>query len=363
MKQVVRVLNIISGLNHAGTEAVVMNYYRHIDRTRVQFDFLVLSEGEGYYEKEIEELGGKIYKICNFTSNPIKCIRQRNAFFKTHRYDVVEIHSPSVLRYSYAKLAKKYGAKKIIYHIHNSVDKDNLLIKFARRQVVKYCTQLVACSRLAGKTAYGEGVDFEVVTNAVDYKTYMFDRQARDRVRRRFDIADGDFVIGQVGRYSEVKNHRFSLRLLEELSKKYSNVKMLFKGFGELEQSLHAQAEDLGIADKVVWCKDEEAPTQDCYSAMDMLIMPSLYEGLPMVLVEAQINGLVCLISDTVTQESQIFDQATFICLSDTESWIDNIERLIAHPIRVQVDDETAQASGYSIYQEAKKRENFYLDE
>ncbi|MGN0789298.1 MAG: glycosyltransferase [Christensenellales bacterium] len=363
MKQVVRVLNIISGLNHAGTEAVAMNYYRHIDRTRVQFDFLVLNEGEGYYEKEIEELGGKIYKICNFTSNPIKCIKQRNAFFKAHRYDVVEIHSPSVLRYAYAKLAKKYGAKKIIYHIHSSVDKDNLLVKFSRRQVVKYCTQLVACSRLAGKTAYGEGVDFEVVTNAVDYKAYAFDKQARDRVRQRLDIAEEDFIIGQVGRYSEVKNHRFSLRLLKELSKKHTDVKMLFKGFGELEQSLRSQAEDLGIADKVIWCKDEDAPTQDCYSAMDMLIMPSLYEGLPMVLVEAQINGLECLVSDNVTKESKIFDQATFIPLDDVERWIDEIEKLIASPIRISVDDETAQASGYSIYQEAKKREEFYLDE
>lgn len=363
MKQVVRILNIISGLNHAGTEAVVMNYYRHIDRTRVQFDFLVLSEGEGYYEKEIEELGGKIYKICNFTSNPINCIKQRNAFFKTHHYDVVEIHSPSVLRYAYAKLAKKHGAKKIIYHIHSSVDKDNLLIKFARRQVVKYCTQLVACSRLAGKTAYGEGVGFEVVANAIDYKEYMFDGQARDRVRQKYNIAEQDFVIGQVGRYSEVKNHRFSLHLLEELSKKHTNVKMLFKGFGELEESLHEQAEDLGIADKVVWCKDGDVPTQDCYSAMDMLIMPSLYEGLPMVLVEAQINGIPCIASDNVTQESNLFGNTTYIALSDAKQWLNKIQELIADHVRIQVDNDMVQASGYSIYQETKKREEFYLDE
>ena len=363
MKQVVRVLNVISGLNHAGTEEVVMNYYRHFDRTKVQFDFLVLNEEDGYHEKEIKKLGGKIFKICRFTSNPFKCIKQRNAFFKSHRYDVVEIHSPSVLRYSYAKLAKKYGAKKVVYHIHNSVDKDNVLIKFARHQVVKYCTHLVACSQFAGKTAYGEGVDFEVVNNAIDYKAYLFDSQARDRVRQKYNIAQQDFVIGQVGRYSEVKNHQFSLRLLAELSKKHSNVKMFFKGFGELEDSLHVQAENLGIADKVIWCKDEDVPTQDCYSAMDMFVMPSLFEGLGIVVIEAQINGIPCIASDNVTQETNIFGNTTYIALSDAKQWLNKIQELISEPVRIVVDDDMVQASGYSIYQEAKKRENFYLDE
>ena len=355
----VKVLNVVSGLNHAGTEAVIMNYYRNIDRTKIQFDFLVLNLGTGYYEVEIKRMGGKIYKIPSFRQNPLKNLSAKKKFFKKHakEYDAVEVHSPSALRYAYCKLAKKYGAKKVIFHIHSSSDQKGILIKHARRQIKKYCDETVTCSQRAAVSVLGEKAD-RIVYNAIDGSEYCFNAQFRNKIRNHYGIADGQKVIGQVGRYSIVKNHLFSLKAFADAAKRDSSLILLMKGFGELETEIAATIKALGLTGKAIMAGDEFEASQ-LYSAFDLLILPSLYEGLPMVLVEAQANGLKALASDHVSNETNISGCVSFLEL-DAKKWSDAFLKK-DNFTRIPVGFDFARTN-YNIAKEAEIRERDYLE-
>lgn len=355
----VKVLNVISGLNHAGTEAVVMNYYRNMDRTKIQFDFLVLNLGEGYYEDEISRLGGSIYKIPSFRQNPLKNLMAKKKFFKKHakEYDVVEVHSPSALRYAYCKLAKKYGAKKVIFHIHNSSNQNGMLIRYSRKQLKKYCDEIVTCSQRAAETVMGEEAD-RIVYNAVDYSEYRYNEKTRNEIRSFYQIKEGQKVIGQIGRYSTVKNHLFSLEAFAAAVKKNTSLILLLKGFGELEAVISERIKLLGLVGKVIMTESEFEASQ-LYNAFDLLILPSLYEGLPMVLVEAQANGLRALVSDCVSNETNISGCVTFLELKQ-EKWTDaflneyNFTRIPSGFDFLQTN--------YNLKKEAEKRQKEYLE-
>ncbi len=354
----IKVLNVISGLNHAGTEAVVMNYYRNIDRTKIQFDFLVLNLGDGYYEDEILRLGGNIYKIPSFRQNPLKNISAKKKFFKKHakEYAFVEVHSPSALRYAYCKLAKKFGLKKVIFHIHNSSDEKGVLIWHARKQLKKYCDEIVTCSQRAAITVMGEEAD-KIVYNAIDYSSYCFNEQLRNEIRNYYHITEQQKVIGQIGRYSAVKNHLFSLEAFAVAVKKDASLILLLKGFGELETVISEKIQSLGLDGKVIMAGNEFEASQ-LYSAFDLLILPSLYEGLPMVLVEAQANGLRALVSDCVSDETNISGYITFLGLEQNK-WSDaflNGENFARIPSGFDFLQ-----TNYNIVKEAEKRQKDYM--
>lgn len=314
----IRVLNVISGLNNAGTEAVVMNYYRHIDRSRVQFDFLVLNTDENaYYEKEIESLGGKIFKIPSFRQDPIRCVFARKKFFKEHKYDIVEVHSPSALRYAYCKLAKKSGAK-VVFHVHSFPNEEGFLINHARKQLERYCDETVTCSQDAAVSVLGHKAD-KIVYNAIDYDLYKFDAKKRESVRTYYKISDENRVIGHVGRFSAVKNHLFLLNAFLVAVGQDSNLRLILKGFGELENEIRdfIEKNDLG---KYVILADQTYSAAELYNAFDLFVLPSLYEGLSVVTVEAQANGLRCVVSDRVPQVVAFGGFVHFLKL-DLEKW------------------------------------------
>lgn len=353
----IRVLNVISGLNNAGTEAVVMNYYRHIDRTKVQFDFLALNTDKGYYEEEILSLGGKIYKIPPLMQSPLKCLKARKKFFKTHKYDIVEVHSPSALRYAYCKLAKKYGAKKVIFHIHNYSFKCNALIKYARAQIKKYCDEVVTCSQTAAISVMGEKAD-KVIYNAINFDNYVFNAQKRDEIRSRYGITDSDKVIGHVGRFSEQKNPLFLLEAFAMAYDRDAALKLVMKGFGEQEEDIKNKIKQLNI-EKSVILPDSTYSAAELYSAFDLFVLPSLWEGLPVVTVEAQVNGLRIVASDKITDEADISGYVLFTAL-DAEQWANAFldER---NYTRIPADTDLS-ASGYDIKKAAIKRQREYAE-
>ncbi len=354
----IRVLNVISGLNNAGTEAVVMNYYRNMDRDKIQFDFLVLDTGKGYYEEEIRSLGGRIYKIPAFSQAPLKNIRLRKKFFREHKYDIVEVHSPSALRFAYCKLARKRGAKAVIFHVHNSIAGENFLVRYARKQLDKYCSQTVTCSDFAARCTLGKSAD-KVIPNAIDYKKFAFCEEFRREVRSFYNVSDDEILIGNIGRFSAQKNQSFLLKAFAEATLINPKIKLLLDGFGELESQLLAEISELGLKDKVIVVEQGVFPASKIYSGLDLFAMPSLYEGLGVVLVEAQANGLKIIGSTNLPPESDITDSIEFVGLNKDE-WA---KRLAdgGNYMRKSTSQEEFAVTGYDIKTAAAKRQEEYF--
>lgn len=352
----IRVLNVISNLNNAGTEAVVMNYYRHIDRDKIQFDFLVLDTDDGYYEKEITELGGRIYKITPFSQNPIKNYFQKRKFFKEHKYDIVEVHSPSALRYGYCKEARKSGAKAVIFHIHNSSTQKGFLINHARKQIAKYCTQTVTCSQEAAISVLGKEAD-KVIYNAIDVDKFSFNAEKRNTLRKFYNIEDDMRVLGHVGRFSEQKNHRFLLEIFAEAVRTDGNLKLLLKGFGELEQEIKNTVKLMGLEGKVIMAEESHSAA-DLFNAFDLFVFPSLWEGLGVVMIEAQINGLRCVASTAVPQIADIGGKTLFLPL-DNQKWV---ETLLTGNLYERLSlDKSGMFEKYDISKAALSRQEEYI--
>lgn len=354
----IRVLNVISGLNNAGTEAVVMNYYRHMDRKKIQFDFLVLDTAENlYYEKEISGLGGNVYKIHSFRKNPLHNICERRKFFKTHKYDIVEVHSPSALRYAYCKSAKKSGAK-VIFHVHNTSTQKGFLINFARKQIKKYCDETVTCSQYAARSVLGENAD-KVVYNAIDYEKYKFDNEKRGIVRNYYNITENMHVIGHIGRFSEQKNQLFLLRAFEKAVRQTPDLRLIMKGYGDLESEIKSLIKSRALDDFVI-IADEKFAAAELYNAFDLFVLPSLYEGLPVVAIEAQANGLNVIASDSVTDEI-IVNRHTKRIPPDENVWADEMTDLQNFG-RCYQNELDFKDSAYNIEKQAKVREKEYSE-
>ena len=353
----IRVLNVISNLNNAGTEAVVMNYYRHMDREKVQFDFLVLDTGDGYYEDEITQLGGKIYKITPFSKHPFKNFFKKRKFFKEHKYDVVEVHSPSVLRYGYCKVAKKGGAKAVIFHVHNFSTQKGFFVNHARKQIAKYCAQTVTCSQDAAVSVLGKKAD-KVIYNAIPCEAYKFNAEKRSELRSFYGIDDNTQVLGHVGRFSEQKNHVFLIDAFAEAVKTNGNLKLLLKGFGELKQQVEERIKALKLEDKII-IAEEGHSAAELYNAFDVFVFPSLWEGLGVVMIEAQINGLQCVASTAVPTIADISDKTVFLPL-DKSQWVktfcdNNLYNRLT-------PDKNGKFEEYDIVKAAQSRQAEYLE-
>lgn len=345
----IKVLNVVSNLNKAGTEAVVMNYIKNYDKNIITNDFLVLSEDEGYYEKEIKDLGGNIYKIPSFTKNFIKNLYLRKKFFKHNKYDIVEVHSPSTLRYGYLKEAKSNGIKTI-FHLHNyNKNKNVRLMKYAAKNVEKYSDSIVTCSMEAAESFYLKNA--ELVCNAIDFDTYKFDKNKRDFLREKYGIKENEILIGHIGRFSKVKNQIFLINLMTELGK-FNNFKLMFKGFGEDEEYLKKTVCDRKLEDRIIFADNSDTAI-DLYNCFDLFVLPSLYEGLPVVTVEAQANQLEIICSDNVSKECNILSAVDFVEL-DKDKWI---EKLTGKKFaRKPITKEDFIKTGYEIKSAAKKR-------
>lgn len=353
----IRLLNVISGLNNAGTESVVMNYLRNMDKTQIVQDFLVLNTEKGYYEEEIKSLDGKIYKIPNFAAHPIKNMRMRKQFFKEHKYDIVEVHSPTPLRYAYCKLAKKAGSRTI-FHLHSSISVNELLKCYSVDKLKKYCDEIVSCSKFAADIALN-GVCDKIVSNAINFDFYRFDEYKRNSLRKKLGISDDIKVIGHVGRYSDQKNQSFLISVFAKALQIKSNMMLYLKGFGEDKNMLQDEIRKFGLEGRII-LDDSDTRACDLYNIFDLFAFPSKSEGLGVVLIEAQANGLNCLASCDVPIESNILDVVEFLPL-DENDWI---QKIICDKTYTRKNIEKAEfeKTGYDITTAANERLQEYKD-
>ncbi|EIT83972.1 glycosyltransferase EpsF2 [Fictibacillus macauensis ZFHKF-1] len=360
----IRVLHVFGGLNKGGAETMIMNLYRQIDRSKIQFDFVLHHPEKNDYANEILSLGGKIHVIPKFRgTNYIEYINSWRNFFKTHsEYKLIHGHVRSTAAL-YLLVARKYGLKTIA-HSHSTFSGFGLagiykkILQFPIRFIADY---LFSCSNVAGEWLYGKKHTFKknyyVQKNAIDINKYTFSEQIRNKKKRELNL-EGKFVIGHIGRFTKAKNHKFLLKLFKEIYFRNLDSVLLLVGEGELKESIIKSSKQMGISDRIIFTGVRN-DIPDLLQVMDMLLFPSLYEGLPVTLIEAQASGLPCVVSDNVTKEVEITDLLTYVCLDGKlESWIKAINTGTNHNRRQRHLE--LEKAGYDIKSSSTTLQNIY---
>lgn len=367
MKKTVKVLQVLDYVNHnSGVSAVVMNYFSHMDRDKVQCDFLLFEKEENEISREIVRCGGRIYTSGKPAGKSILNYRKRvDEFFAQHvgEYEVVHIHIPNAA-FTVLRSAKKYGVPVRILHSHNARGADGTVKKIRNfllnKWGIRYANRYFACSEAAGVYLYGkrkmEKHQVWVINNAIDLKRYAFREERREQIRRQYGIGPEEMLLGNVGRFVEQKNQIRLLEIFAEAEKKLG-AKLILLGDGELKEDLRNKAEQLGIAEKVIFAGVVD-DVENYLSAMDVFLLPSLYEGLPVVCVEAQAAGLPCLVSANVTREIRLTDQVYFIENAETAQWCEALEEL-AHNMGTRQSG--LKLDAYDIEKQAAVLEENYL--
>lgn len=363
MDEPIRILQVVTYMGRGGLETMLMNYYRHMDRSRVQFDFLTHRQEKADYDDEIEHLGGKIYHLPRLVPWSMGYRRALNQFFQSHpEYRIVHVHQ-DCLSSVILKAAQHNGVPVRIAHSHNSSQDKNIkyLIKLYYKQFIpRYATQLFACGEDAGRWMFG-GADFCILQNAIDVSAYQFYPEKRARVRSVLRIPEENLVLGHVGRFSHQKNHLFLLDIFSSVHSQNAETTLLLVGDGELRPQIEQKIQDLGLGGSVI-LTGVRSDVPDLLQAMDLFVFPSLYEGLGIVVVEAQASGLPCIISEHLPSECNITSLVKRIPLRETSSAWANA---ILNTDSAERDSLTSEISkaGFDIVQKAKWLQNYYLEQ
>ncbi|MDF2907930.1 MAG: glycosyl transferase group 1 family protein, partial [Herbinix sp.] len=362
MSEPIRVLQIVPNMQAGGLETLIMNIYRNIDRSKVQFDFLVHYTSRYFYDDEIEKFGGKIYRLSfREDNNFIKYIKDLNYFFSTHKYEIVHCHMASTAIFTLG-VAKKYGVSNRILHSHNS-STDSTIKGKAKGVLLKvsksYANKYFACGVAAGKFLYGIK-QFEVIHNAIDVEKFAYAQRKDDPI---LNALEDKFVIGHVGRFTEQKNHIFLIDIFKDYHAQNSNSVLLLIGEGELRNEIEDKVNKLGLKDSVVFY-GTSIDMQSIYKCFDVFLLPSLFEGLPVVGIESQAAGIECLYSDKITKEVEMTDLIKFLPIdSGTEPWVNALDKINNENMDSYHNVDIAYAienAGYEIKTEAKRVQNIY---
>lgn len=365
----IRVLMVIGCMGLGGAETMIMNIYRCIDRSKVQFDFLVHKDVTGEYEREIEDLGGKIYRIDKYkVSNYFSYVHQLKKHFKAHpEHKIVHCHIGSSAAVC-LKTAKKFGAYTIA-HSHNIKSTDRNVRTYLW-ELVSYPTRFIAdyffaCSKEAAIDRFGKRVAnsdrCSVMYNGIDCNHFAFSAENREFIRNSFGL-NNCFVIGHTGRHSSQKNPFFLLDIFSEVYKKDYMARLLQVGQGELTEQMMQKCRDLGIQDVVIFA-GAHLDVEKYYSAMDVFLFPSLYEGLGIVAVEAQTNGLNVVTSDAVPKLADI-GAGLFHVMSLKQSAKEWAEEILKYKEAGRCDRaaEISKDSGWDSKDTAVKLEKMYTN-
>lgn len=358
--KVIRVLHVIGMMNRGGAETMIMNLYRDLDRTQFQFDFVVHTQDEGAYDDEIRKLGGRIFQCPKFRVSTIVDYKKWwDRFFEAEGAGVEIVHGHiGSTAPVYLRCAKAHG-KYAIAHSHNTKGNwsgKELLYRILSRRVRGGADDYLACSNRAGEDRFGRGIQFKVLKNAIPAKQYEYASEVRNRVRAELGI-DKDLVVGHVGRFMSQKNHNFLIELFCHIVKK-APAKLLLVGDGELRATMEEKVNHLGLQDDVIFT-GVRSDVAELMQAMDVFVFPSLYEGLPLSIVEAQAAGLPCLISDRVPNECQITDLVRQVPLSSgAEVWAE-MAMEAAHLERKNTYEELC-ARGFDIENNVRMLERYY---
>lgn len=362
MSEATRVLQVLDFINNnSGVSSVVMNYYFHMNPQMVKCDFLLFEKPEEEWEKKLTSRGAKIYVTGQPSGKNILKYRKRvNEFLAQHgnEYDVIHVHIPNV---AFLVLcgAKKNGIQTRIIHSHNARGADGLCKKIRNFVLNKwglcYANKYFACGRLAGEYLFGKNGNFTIVPNAIELERFHFSEESRAKIRQNLGIKN-EFLIGHVGRFEEQKNHVGLLAIFKKVCENNKDCILLLIGDGKLKADIEELIKVNKLEDRVILTGVVDN-VPEYISAMDLFVLPSLYEGLPVVCVEAQCAGVPCLISENVTQEVRISSQIEFINCKDLEKWQKTIEQYMS---KGKTERDCKLGEEYNIWIQAQKLETLY---
>lgn len=363
MQDPIRILQIVPNMQQGGLENFIMNIYRNIDKQKVQFDFLVHYQKRQFFDDEIVSMGGRIYRFSlRDNNNILKYIKELNKFYKIHKeYKVIHCHMSSIGFINFL-VAKKNGIKVRIAHSHNSLTDKSIkgVIKRIMMLPYKYISTLnYACSKDAGKYLYGNK-EYIIIPNAIDTYKFKFSECKRNEYRKKLNIDDKQFVIGHIGRFNIQKNHKFIINVFNEYLKINNKAILLLIGAGELLNEVKKLCKNLSIEKNVIFMNNIKN-IYDYYNVMDLFILPSFFEGLPLVAIEAQANGLICLFSDNVTEETKVSDKVEYLKL-DCNIWVKKISEYAKKNQENRINSyKKILHSKFEIKKLAKKMETDYI--
>lgn len=364
----VRVLHELAHLDGGGVARLLYEYYRYMDHDKVTFDFIINNDiDDGILEQPLEQMGCRIYRLDPLKRNLFSRLRSLKKIIKEGHYDAVHAHlavrSCFILHY-----AKKYGVKMRIAHSHTAYETisslklkfDHTLTAISQRQA----THLFACGMDAGKYIWGEKAvkngRVHIMRNAVDTEKFMFREPERRSVRAELGAED-KLIIGTVGRLHEQKNYSFLLNVFQKVLLKRPDAILVMVGRGNLEAELKNKAREWKIDSNVKFL-GVRSDVDRLLNAFDLFVLPSLYEGLPVVLVEAQANGLPEVVSDKVTKEAEITDLIEFMPLTAREEeWAEQLISQAEKRKDRKKYAEIVREAGYDIQCESRKMQEFYL--
>ncbi len=362
----IRVLQVFNSMNCGGAENMIMNLYREIDRTKVQFDFLVHTEKKCFFDDEILKMGGRIYRAPRYNvANHISYKKWWKTFLSEHQeLKIVHGHMYSIAPI-YLKIARKYGLATIV-HSHSTSEERGVKAvakSFLRCLSKNSADYLLACSEAAGKWLYGktflQADNHYVLNNSIHTEQFIYNEKTANEIKKEFNI-ENKFIVGHVGRFNEPKNHRYLIEIFKSISDKRSDAVLLLVGGGPLRQEIEYKIESLGLTDRVIFA-GIRSDVNKLLQAMDCFVFPSLYEGLPVTVVEAQASGLPCFISDTITQEVCITELIERISIEvPPEVWCDKILNNDLVGTRADTRQQIIDA-GYDVKETAHWLTDFYI--
>lgn len=365
----IRVLHVVTIMNRNGLENRIMDIYRNIDRSLVQFDFLTHREEKGAFDDEIENLGGRIYHVPQAKITNIgNYFGKLNTFFKEHpEYQIVHAHVNTLSTWVLLA-AKKAGVPVRIAHSRTwgaEKSKTYLFKMFSRLFINMPTTHKFGCSKQAGEWLFGKkGIRepnyFRVITNSIDVSKFSFNDTKREEYRIRLGLRENDIAIVHVGRFTQQKNHMFLLETFAEFNKLHTNSFLFLIGFGDLEASIDKKAKELGIAQKVRKI-GQVSNVGDYLNAMDAFVFPSYFEGFGTVTIESQCNGLPILASDSIPSETKVTDVQEFESLNKSPlEWACHLDKMLSNTVRRDRTDEIC-AAGYNILDTYRFLQDFYI--
>lgn len=362
MSEPIRVLHILQRMEAAGVQTLLMNLYRKIDREKVQFDFLVHYTTPQFFDEEVEALGGKIYRFSvREDYNFPKYYRDLNKFFKEHKeYKIVHGHMHT-LGGIYLHVAKKNGIPVRIAHSHtNATQRDaKRFVKIIMNHLYAVdANVLFACSSAAGKYMFGSK-QFEVINNAIITDSFVFNHKTRENKRRELNV-ENRFVVGNVGRFEIQKNQRFTVEVFEQLNKVCPDSVLLLIGTGSMQDDIKALAAEKGLQDSVMFLGNRR-DVAELYQAMDVFLMPSLFEGLGIVGVEAQAAGTPVVCTDTLPDEINVSPLVYRLSLEKpADEWVETVLTAAKNPQRHQNMKQYIIDANYDMDALAKGIQTFY---
>lgn len=372
MDKRIKVLQFTVAASKGGQTQYVLNTWKHIDKTRFQFDFVTFNS-ELDFEEELKADGCKVFHMsCYPEKNREQFLKGFNTVLD-RGYDVIEIHTSFWKDTIVEECAVQKGIKKIIIHSHSSgcaraIGKKQEEEAMALHNHVKgkitadIATDFWACSKKAAEWLYGDRIEkdkikIKIIPNAIDTRRFSYQPALRNKVRHELGI-EHKYVLGHVGRLEYVKNHMFLLEVFADILRVKPDVVLLLVGEGKMREAIEEKGRDLGITDNLIMIGKSDVP-EKYLQAMDAFVFPSLFEGFPLSVMEAQSTGLKCLCSDSITNEVAVTDNVEFLPLNDREAWVERILYLSEGYIR-EDRSELVKAKGYDLYEQIKQLEEEY---